>query len=101
MPVKKTQLSLQEQARYLVRVQDLQAAGLDCEIPNELQENFHDLDIRVAPHGGNLLCELSTGVTWYAIQVHLVSLRSNLTLESLNVASEWDSELIAACANAK
>lgn len=101
MPVKKTQLNRQEQARYLVRVQELQAAGLDCELPNELPETSNDLDIRVAPHSGNLLCQLSTGVTWYAIQAQLVSLRSNLILENFDIASGWDSELIAACANAK
>src|ERR1035437_9808587 len=94
MPIKKTQLSREEQAKHLLRVQELQAAGLDCEFPNELQENFHDLDIFVAAPAGNILCELSSGATAYAIWAQLTALRSNLRLENCAIMSDWDSESI-------
>jgi hypothetical protein len=98
MPIKKARLSRKEQARHLVRVQELQAMGLDCEIPNELQDkNFHDLDIFVAPFEGNILCELSLGVTAYAIWVKLIALRSNVRLENCRIVSLWESESIVLC----
>ena len=98
MPIKKARLSREEQARHLVRVEELRAAGLDCELPNELQENnFHDLDIFVAPFEGNILCEVSLGVTAYAIWVELIALRSNLRLENCRIVSLWESESIVLC----
>src|ERR1700674_5752764 len=101
MPVKRTRLTRQQQATYLARAQELQAASLDCGIPDEWQENSRSLDILVAPREGNLLSELSSGVTACAIYVELVSLRSNLILENSRIASEWDSELIVLCGDQK
>jgi hypothetical protein len=97
MPVKRTRLTRQQQATYLARAQELQAARLACGIPDEWQENSRSLDILVAPREGNFLCELSSGVTACAIYVDLVSLRSNLILQNSRIASEWDSELIVLC----
>jgi hypothetical protein len=99
MPVKRTRLTRQQQATYLACAQELQAAKIDCGIPEEWQENSSSLDIFVAPGEGNILCELSTGVTACAIYVELVSLRSNVVLENFAIASEWDSELIVLCGN--
>jgi len=87
----------QQQATYLALGQELQAARLDFGIPDEWHENSRSLDIFVAPREGNLLCELSSGVTACAIYVELVSLSSNLILENSQIASEWDSELIVLC----
>jgi len=97
MPVKRTRLVRAQQDVYLARAQELQAAGLNCEIPDEWQENSRSLDIFVAPREGNILCEISTGVTAYAIWMQLVALRSNLILQNFRMASEWDSESIALC----
>jgi hypothetical protein len=101
MPIKKARLSREEQAGHLVRVQELQSAGLDCEFPNDWRENFHDLDIFVAAPAGNILCELPSGVTAYAIWAHLTALHSNLRLENCRIVSEWDPESIALCQNQK
>jgi hypothetical protein len=101
MPVKRTRLVRAQQATYLSRAKELQAAGLDCEIPDEWQENSSSLDIIVAPPEYNMLCELPTGVTAYAILMRLVALRSNLILENFGIASEWDSESITLCGNAR
>jgi hypothetical protein len=101
MPVKRTRLVRALQTMYLSRAKELQAAGLDCEIPDEWQENSRSLDIIVAPPGYNILCELPTGVTAYAILMRLVALRSNLILENFGIASEWDSESITLCGNAR
>lgn len=98
MPIKKARLSGEEQAKHLARVEELRAAGLDCELPNELQEKiFHDLDIFVAPRGENILCELRSGVTAYAILVRLIALVSNLRLENCGIVSDWDAESIMLC----
>lgn len=97
MPVKKTHLSRAEQARYLARAQELQAAQVDCEVPDVWQENSHDLDIFVAPPALNILCELPSGVTAYAPWVHLIALRSDLRLENCRIVSDWDSESIVLC----
>jgi hypothetical protein len=90
---------MEEQARHLVLVQELRAAGLDCEFPNELRENSRDLDISVAPFEGNILCELSSGVTAYAIWVRLIALRGNVRLENCTIVSDWDLESIVLCQN--
>jgi len=99
MPVKRTQLSREQKARYLARAQELRAAGLDCEVPGEWHESSCGLDIFVAPPEGNILCELPNGVTAYAIYVHLVSLRSNFRVENCGIVSDWDSESIVLCSN--
>jgi hypothetical protein len=101
MPIKKTQLSRERQAMYLVWAQELQAAGLDCEVPNDLQENYHDLDIFVAAPAENILCELPSGATAYAIWAHLIALSSNLRLENCKIVSEWDLESTVLCQNQK
>jgi hypothetical protein len=66
----------------------------------ELQEKtFHDLDIFVAPPAGNILCELPSGVTAYAIWVKLIALRSNVRVENCRIVSAWDLESIVLCGN--
>jgi hypothetical protein len=98
MPVKRTQLLRAQKAMYLERARELQAAGLDCEVPDEWQENSRSLDIFVGLPQDNILYELSTGVTACAIWVELVALISNLILEeNFRIASVWDSEFIACC----
>ena len=97
MPIKKTRLSRAERARYLERAKELKAAQVDCKIPDDWQENSQDLDIFAAAPGGNILCELQSGVTAYAIWVHLTALRSNLRLEDCTIASPWDSQSISLC----
>jgi hypothetical protein len=99
MPVKRTQLNREQKAKYLARVQDLRAAGLDCEVPDELQQSSRRLDIFAARSGGNILSELPGGLTAYAIWVHLLALVSNLILESVRIESAWDPESIALCGN--
>jgi hypothetical protein len=94
MPVRRTQLSREEKARYLSRVQDLRSAGVDCELPDELQQSSRSLDILVGPSEANILCELPIGGTAYAIWVRLVALVGNLFLESVAIQSDWDPESI-------
>ena len=87
---------------YLERMQDLRAAGLDCGVPDELQEESRVLDISVALPGGNVLCELHSGVTACTMRVKLVARCSlNLILEDFRIASWWDPELIAVCRDHK
>ncbi len=96
MPVKRAQLNRQQKAKYMALVQDLQAVQLICAIPGEREdeEKVHELDIFAAPPEGNILCELSSGVTAYAIWVRLIALGSNLMLENCEIVSDWDSESI-------
>jgi hypothetical protein len=101
MPEKRTRLIRAQQAKYLERAQELQAAGVDCEIPIAWEENGRSLDIFVAPHEGNILCELSNGITACAIGVDILALTGNLILKEFSIVSEWGSEFIALCPNAK
>jgi hypothetical protein len=94
MPVRRTQLNREQKARYLAGVQDLRAAGLECEVPNELQQSSRSFDIFAAPPSENILCELPSGVTAYAIWVRLLARVSNLILESVTIESAWDPESI-------
>lgn len=94
MPTKKSRLSRAERAKYLARAEDLQAGQVNCEIPDDWRENSHDLAIVVGEPEGNFLCELSSGVTAYAIWVRLVAMRSRLRLENCAIVSDWDSDSI-------
>lgn len=100
MPIKKPQLGRSEQSKYLEHTQELQAAGLQCEIPSEWEENSRSLDIFVGPPQANILSELSTGITGCAIWVDILALTGNLILKRFSIASEWSSEWIAVCRNA-
>jgi len=100
MPIKKARLSLLEQARHRIGIQELRDAGVDCELSDELQTNTSpDLDILVAPPAGNILCELSSGITAYAILVKLIAVRSNIRVEDCRIVSPWDCESIALWVN--
>jgi hypothetical protein len=101
MPKRRTRLSKKQQARYRELALELQTMGVDCEIPEELQEYSRNLDIFGDPPWGNILRELSTGVTECAIWVRLVAPTSNLILENFRIAFERDSELIALSGNAR
>ena len=94
MAARKFHLTRAEEARYLARAQELQVAGVDCEIPDVWLRKSHCFDVFVAPREGNILCELSTGLTAYAIWVRLVALRSGSILEDVKIVPEWDSESI-------
>jgi hypothetical protein len=99
MPIKKARLTREEQFRHLERIRELRAAGVDCELPNELQSDSHALDISIDPWEGNILCELSSGVTAYAIGVHLTALRSDVRVRSCTIESSWDSHSVVLCTN--
>jgi hypothetical protein len=101
MPVKKIRLSPAEKARYLEHVQELQSAGIECDIPEEMFEHRQSLRIDVAPPSENILYELPNGVAAYAIQVYLVALRGNLILRNFAISSEWGSDLVALSANSR
>jgi hypothetical protein len=101
MPIKKIRLSRAEKARYLARAGELKAAQVDCEVPDDWQETSQDLDIFTAAPGGNILCEIPSGVTAYAIWVHLTALRSNVRLEECRIESDWDLASIVLCQDHK
>lgn len=94
MPVRKARLSRAEGARHLAALQELQAAGREVTIPEESLENSDALDIVLAPRHENILRELPNGRTCYAIFARQLSRRGGLILESFEIASEWDSDLI-------
>ena len=45
MPVKKTHLSRRARSCYLARARKLQAAQIECKVPDDWRENSHDLHI--------------------------------------------------------
>ena len=101
MPARKARLSRMEGARYRAALQELQGAGLEVTIPEELLENSDALDIVLAPRHENFLWELPNGCTCCAIFARLLGRRGGLILEDFVIASEWGSDLIPLSAKEK
>jgi hypothetical protein len=92
MPDRKVHLNRAEQARYLKTLRELQADGLDFEIPEELLENSRAVDITVAGGPVSWVFE-SSGVTFYAIEVRLVAERPD-TLLDCRIRTDWDNHIV-------
>ena len=92
MPTRKLRLNRAEQARYLIALRQLQAAGLDFEIPEELLENSRAVDITVAGGPASSVFDSSRG-TFYAIWVRLVAERPD-TLMDCRMSTDWDDHIV-------
>jgi hypothetical protein len=92
MPTRKHHLNRSELARYFITLRQLQAAGVEFEIPEELLENARALDITVAGGPASSVFESSSG-TLFAISVRLVAERP-VTLLDCRVSTEWDDHIV-------
>jgi hypothetical protein len=76
-----------KQANYLLRLRQLQAEGIDVDIPNAWQEPS---PLIIEPgHQQGWVCDLGGGNTGYAIWLRIVSL-GRAVLTDYEISSEWD-----------
>jgi hypothetical protein len=83
MPNLKRRLSRLEEATHQDYLRQLQAEGIDGEIPKEWQENSRALDIVLAGPGESAVFQSLTGGVCYAVLVRLVALLSGLILTEM------------------
>lgn len=87
MRTRKLRLSRAEQAESYVRLRQLQAEGIDVDIPDEWQEPC-PLKITRGRQPG-IVCDLGGGNTGYAIWLRVVS-QCRVIVSDYEISSEWD-----------
>jgi len=87
MPTRKLRLSRAEQAESYLRLRQLQAEGIDVDIPDDWQEPC-PLKITRGRQPG-IVCDLGGGNTGYAIWLRVVS-QGRVIVPEYEISSEWD-----------
>jgi hypothetical protein len=87
MPTRKLRLSRAEQAESYIRLKQLQAEGIDVDIPDEWQEPC-PLKITRGRQPG-IVCDLGGGNTGYDIWLRVVS-QCRVIVPEYEISSEWD-----------
>jgi hypothetical protein len=93
MPIHKPRNSREQEAVYLDRLRQLQAEGIDVEIPEEWSQRDRALKIIVAPPAASSVCESRTGSIIYIVLVRLVP-RSGLLLTDSDINTRWDNQIV-------
>jgi hypothetical protein len=87
MPTRKLRLSRAEQAESYVRLRQLQAEGIDVDVPDGWRERC-PLKITQGRQPG-MVCDLGGGNTGYAIWVRVVS-QGRVIVPDYEISAEWD-----------
>src|ERR1700675_1959247 len=93
MPIRKPRLSWAEEATRLACLRQLQAEGLDVEIPEDWRVRNRPLDIIIASPAECTVRESRTGGIYYAALVRLVA-RSALILTDCDMNTSWDDQIV-------
>ena len=80
MPIRRHRLSRREEAEYRMCLQEMQAEGIDVDIPDQAREHVPALDIFVIGGLASLIFNLPGGLAGYAICLRLVANKSGLIL---------------------
>ncbi len=92
MPTRKLRLSRTEEADTLACLRQLQAEGIDIEIPDEWEERS-SCPLKITPGRDlGMICDLPGGHAGYAIPFRMVA-QSRLTLVDYDLACEWDDQI--------
>jgi hypothetical protein len=95
MPIHKPRLSRAEEAKYLTRLRQMQAEGLDVEIPEDWQDNSRTLDIVVAGPEQSTVFESASGGVCYAVLARVVAERPGLILTEWSMSTVYDQQIVA------
>src|ERR1700674_2193463 len=93
MPIHKPRNSREQEAVYLGRLLQLQAEGIDVEIPDEWSQRDRALDIIVAPSAVSMVFEFRNGGIGYAPFVRLTA-RAGLTITDSEITTKWDDQIV-------
>jgi hypothetical protein len=94
MSTQKPRLSRAEEATYWDYLRQLQAEGIDVEIPEESQENSGALRIVLGGPTESVVFESATGGVCYAVLGRLVAERSGLILAEWGLSTHFDQEIV-------
>jgi hypothetical protein len=91
MPNLKRRLSRLEEATHRDYLRQLQAEGIDVEIPEEWQEYSRDLDIVL---GESVVFESATGGVHYAVLTRFIAERSGLIVTDWDLNTDYDDQIV-------
>jgi hypothetical protein len=83
-----------QEATHRDYLRQLQAEGIDVEIPEEWQENSRALDIVLAGPAESTVFESATGGVYNAVPARLVAERSGLILTDWDMSTEYDGQIV-------
>ena len=92
----RTKCNKLEPRKTLNRLKELRAAGMDLEIPADLEEQFRTLDVRILTGGSNEVFDGMAGQMLYAVSVRLEARRLPLVVVDCFCQTDWE-YLIPAC----
>jgi hypothetical protein len=92
MPYRQTRFSRAENAEFALCLQQLQAEGVDVEVPSSWLEDSRALDIKVADGGECVVWESLSGQPYYAVHVRLVA-RRPIVLVDFQMTVPWDDQI--------
>jgi hypothetical protein len=87
-------LSRAQESEYRDYLRQLQAEGLDVEIPEEWQDHYRALDIVGSGPGESVVFESATGGIYYAFLVRLVVERSGMILTDWCPSTDYDDQIV-------
>ncbi len=89
--LKRGRLSRLEEATHQDYLRQLQAEGIDVEIPEEWQEYSRDLDIVL---GESVVFESATGGVHYAVLTRFIAERSGLIVTDWDLNTDYDDQIV-------
>jgi hypothetical protein len=93
MPIRIQRLSRREEAEHLICLQQMQAEGIDVEIPERWLEQARSLDVFVAGGPATVIFDLPGGGAAFAIWVRLVA-RRRVTILDCAMTTAWDDQIV-------
>jgi hypothetical protein len=90
MPIYKPRLTRSEQAKYLRVAQELLAAGVELNIPDEWSDNARALRITIGGPPASSIYQLASGLVVYAVYVIILAERGGVILQDFQIMPAWD-----------
>jgi hypothetical protein len=94
MPANKPKLSSADEREYCNCLRQLQAEGINVEIPEEWQDYSRPLDITLAGPAESKVFESATGGVCYAVLARFVVERSGLILTEWSGSTDYDDQIV-------
>jgi len=90
IPIYKPRLTRSEQAKYLRVAQELLAAGVELNIPDEWSDNARALRITIGGPPASSIYQLASGLVVYAVYVIILAERGGVILRDFQIMPAWD-----------
>lgn len=95
MPTRRPRLSRKDEAAYRLCLQEMQAEGIDVDIPDQVPEHVPPLNISVIGGLATLIFNLPSGLAGYVIKLRLVARKSGLILpDECRITTKFDDQIV-------